>query len=408
MIAALGLLASCGGGGGGSGGAPAPTPSPSPPPAPQKTLFVATQPVGSVQATTFATQPIVHVRSNGATDTADSSTVVTAALVAGTGSAGAQLTGTTTATAAAGIATFTNLGISLAGTNYQLRFTATGVTEATSSGFAVTAPPAAATVTFNIDSSQDVHPISRFIYGMNGWDPTQRPKNLTLSRSGGNRMTAYNWETNDSNAGADYHNQNDTFLGGGTEPNGAVRPGLEAARAAGAGMIVTLPLIGYVSADHQGNLDVAGTVSNPAPNYLSTRFHQSLPRKGSAFAATPGHHRRLRLPGRVRPLPRRQVPGRLRSDQQPHLDQPRQRARPLAIHARTSARRHQSRHPGGADRDLCRDDPANHRLRRRRQGRESRRAHLRPGELRLAGHDPLPGCGATPPIATSSSSTWRR
>ena len=59
-----------------------------------------------------------------------------AALVAGTGAAGAQLTGTTTATAVAGVATFTNLGISLAGTNYQLRFTATGITEATSSAFA--------------------------------------------------------------------------------------------------------------------------------------------------------------------------------------------------------------------------------------------------------------------------------
>ena len=287
MIAALGLLASCGGGGGGSGGAPGThTIAVSTPCAPEDAVrrYSAR---GLRAGHDIATQPIVQVRSNGATDTADSSTVVTAALVAGTGSAGAQLTGATTATAAAGIATFTNLGISLAGTNYQLRFTATGVTEATSSGFAVTAPPRRRTVTFNIDSSQDVHPISRFIYGMNGWDPTQRPKNLTLSRSGGNRMTAYNWETNDSNAGADYHNQNDTFLGGGTEPNGAVRPGLEAARAAGAGMIVTLPLIGYVAADHQGNLDVAGTVSNPAPNYLSTRFHQSLPRKGSAFAASP-------------------------------------------------------------------------------------------------------------------------
>src|SRR3954464_3843757 len=135
MIAALGLLASCGGGGGGAS-APTPTPSPSPPPAPQKALFVATQPVGSVQATAFATQPIIQVRSNASTDTADNSTVVTAALVAGTGSAGAQLTGTTTATAAAGVATFTNLGISLAGSNYQLRFTASGLTEATSSGFA--------------------------------------------------------------------------------------------------------------------------------------------------------------------------------------------------------------------------------------------------------------------------------
>jgi len=284
MIAALGLLASCGGGGGG-GGAPAPSPAPSPPPAPQKTLFVATQPVGSVQATAFTTQPVVHVRSNGNTDATDNSTVVTAALTGGT--AGAQLTGTTTATATAGVATFTNLGVSVAGTNYQLRFTATGITEATSSSFAITAPPPVATVTFNIDSAQDVHPISRFIYGMNGWDPSGQPKNLTLSRSGGNRMTAYNWETNASNAGSDYQNQNDDFLGGGNTPNGAVAPGLEAARVAGAAMIVTMPLIGYVAADKNGGGDVAGTALNPTPNYLATRFKQSLPRKGSAFAITP-------------------------------------------------------------------------------------------------------------------------
>ena len=65
-------------------------------------------------------------------------------------------------------------------------------------------------------------------------------------------MTAYNWETNASNAGADYFNQNDDFLGGGNTPNGAVAPGLEAARNAGAGMIVTMPMIGYVSADKNG------------------------------------------------------------------------------------------------------------------------------------------------------------
>jgi hypothetical protein len=51
-----------------------------------------------------------------------------------------------------------------------------------------------------------------------------RPANLTLSRSGGNRMTAYNWETNASNAGSDYYNENDSFLGGGNTPNGAVAP----------------------------------------------------------------------------------------------------------------------------------------------------------------------------------------
>ncbi len=142
--------------------------------------------------------------------------------------------------------------------------------------------PPGAPVTFTIDSSQDVHAISRFIYGMNAWDPSARPKNLALSRAGGNRMTAYNWETNASNAGNDWHNQNDSFLGGGDVPSGAVAPGLEAARAAGAAMIVTMPMIGYVSADKDGGGDVART-----PNYLAVRFHRSVASKGGPFSMAP-------------------------------------------------------------------------------------------------------------------------
>ena len=135
--------------------------------------------------------------------------------------------------------------------------------------------PPASQVGFAIDSTQDVRAISRFIYGLNSWNPSVRPANLTLSRFGGNRLTAYNWETNDSNAGADFQNQNDTFLGGGNVPNGAVKPGLEAARAAGAGMLVTMPLIGFVSADHNGWRRRGAQRAN----YLATRFRVSSPRK---------------------------------------------------------------------------------------------------------------------------------
>jgi len=394
LLALLASLAACGGGGGGGSSNP-----PTPPPV-QKALFVATQPSGAWRAAAFTGQPVVHVRASGATDATDSSTVVTVSIVSGTGAVGAQLTGTTTATAVAGVATFTNLGVDLAGTNYQLRFTANGVTQATSASFDVNVPvpvyalqvvttpaggsppgafatqpvlhvlkngvtdaedlatlvtagintgPAGATLTgtntvvavagvatftnlgvsqlgsyqlrfvtthagdayanvtvsapgavippstppasqvnFAVDSSLDVHPISRFIYGMNGWDPAQRPQNLTLSRSGGNRMTAYNWETNASNAGSDWFNQNDDFLGGGNTPNGAVAPGLESVRAAGAGMIVTMPLIGYVAADKNGgDANGSGDVALSGANYLQTRFHQSPARKGSAFTLTP-------------------------------------------------------------------------------------------------------------------------
>jgi hypothetical protein len=257
---------------------------------PVRTLAVATEPAGAAPALAFTTQPVVQIRSNGTLDGTDNSTVVTASIVSGTGTAGATLSGTTTATAVGGVATFTNLALNLAGTGYQLRFTATAVTEVSSGAFAVVVPgavippstPPASSVSFAIDSAQDVHAISRFIYGMNFWESNQRPANLTLSRSGGNRNTAYNWETNDSNAGSDWFNQNDDFMGGGTTPNGAIAPGIQSARSGNAGMLVTVPTIGYVAADHNGGGDV-----NQTPNYLAVRFKQSRPRKSAPFTLTP-------------------------------------------------------------------------------------------------------------------------
>lgn len=143
-------------------------------------------------------------------------------------------------------------------------------------------PPPASKLSFTIHSQQQVRPISRFIYGLNGASFTGRPKGVTLTRSGGNRLTAYNWENNASNAGTDWQNQNDAFLGGGDTPGEAVRPAIAGAHAASASAIVTVPIIGYVAADKNGGGDV-----NQTPNYLATRFRVSLPKKGSAFSLTP-------------------------------------------------------------------------------------------------------------------------
>ena len=55
-------------------------------------------------------------------------------------------------------------------------------------------------------------------------------------------------------------------------------------------MLLTIPTNGYVSADKLGNGDVRyinGDTRYPDPNYLQTRFKQSLPVKGSAFSLTP-------------------------------------------------------------------------------------------------------------------------
>jgi hypothetical protein len=68
---------------------------------------------------------------------------VSVAITSGTGTVGATLSGTTTQTAASGVATFPGLSIDKSGTDYTLSATATGVTGSTSATFNIT--PAAAT-----------------------------------------------------------------------------------------------------------------------------------------------------------------------------------------------------------------------------------------------------------------------
>ena len=141
-------------------------------------------------------------------------------------------------------------------------------------------PPGA--VRFTVDSQAGRVPISPYIYGTNINDWAGRSRGQRLGRLGGNRWTAYNWETNASNAGADFQHQNDAFLGGGETPGEAVRPHVARAFAAGASMVVTVPIAGYVSADKAPGGDV-----NRTPDWLTTRFHESRPSKGSGFSYPP-------------------------------------------------------------------------------------------------------------------------
>ena len=140
-------------------------------------------------------------------------------------------------------------------------------------------------IRFTINEAQGRVPISPYIYGTNQPDWAGSARNLTLTRIGGNRWTAYNWETNASNAGNDYQHQNDGFLGGGDTPGEAVRPAIADALKAGAAIIVTVPTAGYVSADKNGDGDV-----NKTPDYLHTRFYKSLPHKPTAFTYPPDTH----------------------------------------------------------------------------------------------------------------------
>ncbi|MCZ7605847.1 MAG: glycoside hydrolase family 44 protein [Planctomycetota bacterium] len=289
VIISLAACAGGGSGGGTSGGTTTGTPS----------LAIATQPAGAQPATAFTTQPVIEIRdAQGALDTADSSTVVTASIQVGSGTSGAILSGTTSVTASAGVASFGNLQIDQAGSAYRLVFSASGFGNLLSAAFNVgstggtlitpSAPPASQ-VYFSVHSQQDVRAISRYIYGMNGVNWGSRPANLTFARSGGNRLSAWNWENNASNAGTDWYNENDWALGLPTDPLAYTATSMiDDCRTNNAASLVTVPCIGYVAGDH-GHLGGAYPQYdvNQTANYLSVRFKQSLAKKGGAFTLTP-------------------------------------------------------------------------------------------------------------------------
>src|ERR1700730_5433502 len=121
------------------------------------------------------------------------------------------------------------------------------------------ATPAAAAmnVTVTIDPAQ-THAISPYIYGIND-GVTGAPTDLTFARRGGNRWTAYNWETNASNAGSDYLYQNDNYLSSSATPGEDVRGFIAANQAGGMASLVTVQMQGLVAGDESG----AVSVSNP-------------------------------------------------------------------------------------------------------------------------------------------------
>lgn len=144
----------------------------------------------------------------------------------------------------------------------------------------VSATPAAQTapdVTVTIDPGK-THSISPYIYGINSYSGiTGAPPLLTLDRAGGNRWTAYNWETNASNAGSDYFYQNDNYLSPSTVPDEAIRGFIASDQSLGMASLVTVQLQGLVAADENG------PVSTTNPPDL-TRFKQVVDKKSSVSA----------------------------------------------------------------------------------------------------------------------------
>jgi fibronectin type 3 domain-containing protein len=193
--------------------------------------------------------------------------------------------GTYTQVAAPTVTTFTDTGLADGTTFYYVVSAVNAAGESANSSQASATPAAAAAdVVITIDPT-NTKPISPYIYGINFYNGvTGAPPLLTFDRAGGNRWTAYNWETNASNAGSDYLYENDDYLSSSTAPAEAVRSFVAGDQAVNAASLITVQLQGLVASDENGPVSVA----NP-PDL--TRFKQVVDQKSTVssvpFTTTP-------------------------------------------------------------------------------------------------------------------------
>jgi hypothetical protein len=139
------------------------------------------------------------------------------------------------------------------------------------------------TVTVNPSSK---HPISPYIYGINNAAEVDGlPTALTLDRRGGNRSTAYNWETNASNAGKDWQYQNDNGGGNGQEPPGSAALDLIATdQRDGMASVMTVQMQGLVAGDTNGPVSVANP---PDKSRFKKVFYEKKTVTNEPFTVTP-------------------------------------------------------------------------------------------------------------------------
>lgn len=118
--------------------------------------------------------------------------------------------------------------------------------------------------------------ISPYIYGINQYGNQNSYDQVTATaiRQGGNRMTAYNWETNASNAGSDWKNSSDNNLSNSERPADCVQVlSKEAAKNNINYKMTTLQMAGYVSADKNGS--VSASEAAPSDRWNKVEFRKS-------------------------------------------------------------------------------------------------------------------------------------
>ena len=138
----------------------------------------------------------------------------------------------------------------------------------------------------SVSPSKQIRKISPYIYGVN----TGVDLNVVSAKSirlGGNRMSAYNWENNMSNAGSDYYNTSDMYLITDIPDEFKRVPGGPAlalsSNADAHGVpytLLTLQMMGYVTSSKRGRLSDAA--SAPSEYWVKTEN-----RKDGEFSLEP-------------------------------------------------------------------------------------------------------------------------
>lgn len=141
-------------------------------------------------------------------------------------------------------------------------------------------------VNLTVDTQADRKAISPYIYGINT-ELMHTDVSATAIRAGGNRYSAYNWETNASNAGSDWYHNSDSHLVRDLSDKMKETPGAVALNLAEickeknyAYSLMTLQLAGYAAADMNGEVRESQT----AP---SARWNEVKYAKGSEFSLKP-------------------------------------------------------------------------------------------------------------------------
>ena len=130
-------------------------------------------------------------------------------------------------------------------------------------------------ITVTINTAAERKPISPYIYGVNEFVMNQNVTAFSV-RQGGNRLTAYNWENNYSNAGSDWQHFSDDYLSTSRSPAAiAIKMAEDARRNGIPYMITTLQMAGYVSAD--GNRAVQESETAPSRRFKEVVFAKNAP-----------------------------------------------------------------------------------------------------------------------------------